>query len=124
MCRYCEEVNTRCAGGAIFYVRNGGANILYDPEDVGFLLRVSDGFTYAITHCPWCGRKLELPEEEPEFSAEHEIARLEGRINHTNTLMYGLVDHLALLLECSNGNTRHRVLQALRDIRGEINESC
>lgn len=122
MCRYCEEVNTRCAGGAIFYVRNGGANILYDPEDVGFLLRVSDGFTYAITHCPWCGRKLELPEEEPEFSAEDEIARLEGRINHTNTLLCKLAEDLGRWVDRDRYNIdmKAKVLEDVKDIRGKL----
>lgn len=117
MCKYCEDCKGFRPNGYREFARNGGARIIFDPEDVGFLLQVMNGLTYGITYCPWCGRELELPDDEAEFSAEGEIKRLKGRINHTNTLVYELVDYLALLLECPNVDTRNKTLRALRNIR-------
>lgn len=123
MCKYCEEVKTRTNTGTTFYVRYGGASIVFDAEDVGFLLQVPDGYTYSITHCPWCGRKLELPDEEEELSAEDEIARLEERINRTNLRISNLCASLDSYLDYlrSNGTAsfenRNQTRQAIQHIQ-------
>lgn len=123
MCKYCEEISYKTPHGICYSGPPNQGEIWWTDDRRHFHWQGYED-VLIIQYCPWCGRELKLPDDEAEFSAKDEIARLEGRINHTNTLMYGLVDHLALLVECSNSDTRHRVLQALRDIRGEINESC
>lgn len=122
MCKNCEEVRTRTNGGAVFYVRNGGAAILYDPEDVGFLLQVTDGYTYSIDYCPWCGRELELPDDDTELSVEGEIARLDGRINHTNTLLCKLAEDLERWVDRDRYNIdmKEKVLQDIKDIKRQL----
>lgn len=78
MCKHCEEYEGY--NGYRKYVRYGGARIVFDPEDVGFLFSAPGTYTIPISHCPWCGRKLEAPEPESEFSAEDGITvqRFEG----------------------------------------------
>lgn len=49
MCKYCEEIDSK--------------------DDNEFELWNSDDCHYSlIQYCPWCGRKLEVPEEKPEVA--------------------------------------------------------
>lgn len=120
MCKYCEEIEFEARSGLIKFARNGGANIRFDPEDVGFLLEVASGLTYAVEYCPWCGRKLELPEDEPDFSAEDEIARLDGRINHTNKMLRQLLDNVQAVASSNNYDLRTQVIRNLENMKGKI----
>lgn len=109
MCKYCEGV------------KNGGARIIFDPEDVGYILQADEGCTYAITYCPWCGRELPLPEEETKFSPEKKIAILEERINHTNKMLEQLIMNLQDLLICPGKiDTWNQVLRRMNEIRRKI----
>lgn len=98
MCKYCGKARGWRPEGHYELAPYGGMQIIFDPEDVGWLLKVSNGMTYSIEYCPWCGRKLTPPAplvDTPEFSTEDEIERLDGRINYTNKQLA----RVAMLLE-------------------------
>lgn len=122
MCKYCEEVTFDGRYGYKKFIQNGGVNIVYDPDDVGFLLQIANGCTYPIGYCPWCGCKLEVADNEPEFSPEDEIKRLEGRINHTNTLLCRLAGDLERWVDRDRYNIdmKTEVLQDIKGIRGKL----
>lgn len=145
MCKYCEEVvRTR---GTKNITRIYETCQEYGEES--YLIRYSDGrwelSVYAgveyvdedddegierygylrnITYCPWCGRKLEVPEEEEDFSAEDEVARLEGRINYTNTKIGQLLDTIIFLMEMlDRGQVNHNNIDIVKNKLKNIKDS-
>lgn len=122
MCQYCEKTATKGERFTSYEPYFTGHYLAYDLETREYQVwSLDDRFYSAISYCPWCGRKLELPEEEPEFSAEDEIARLEGRINHTNALLRRLVDSTAkLTTHIYDEAARGQIYVELKDIKGKV----
>lgn len=120
MCKYCEDCKGYSPNGYREFTSNGVAKIIFDPEDVGFRLQVPDGRTYSITHCPWCGRELELQDDEAGSSAEDEIAKLERRIEHTDNMLRQLLDNVQAVAGSNNYDLRTQVIRNLESMKGKI----
>lgn len=56
MCKYCKRHIE--SDGIKYFTGYGGIRIIFDPEDVGYLLLTDNGMTYSIRYCPWCGYEL------------------------------------------------------------------
>lgn len=129
MCKYCEAI--KCKNNRyIEYASKDQCNIVdfFNIDEFRIRYSYKDGEGYdcmvsvPITHCPWCGRKLGLLDNEPELSPEDEIARLEERINYTNILLKRLVETVWLWVDQSEYNPRAtpEVIGTLLDIEGKI----
>lgn len=127
MCKYCEEVE-RTDESYVQYGIKGDHYIAYRKKAEQFALwSVDDNCTSVIQFCPWCGRELELPDDEAEFSADDEIKRLEGRINYTNKMVGHLVDDVGALLDLIphsiiSSADRQGLIAGLKSLRGKFPE--
>lgn len=136
MCKYCENMSDYLwdYGDGLHHYKIGPAMGILEEEDM-FL--IYDGKWYigvydpernpfatilddTISYCPWCGRKLEFSDDEVEFSAEDEIARLEGRINHTNKMLRYLVENMQAIGLSDNNDLRRQAIRNLENLKGKI----
>lgn len=127
MCKYCEEVE-RTDELYVQYGMKGDHYIAYRKRIKQFeLWSADDDCSSAIQYCPWCGRKLELPDDEPEFSAEDEIKRLEGRLNYTNKMLGHLADSVGAFLDLVpyrviSSTNRQELMARLKPLKGKFPE--
>lgn len=124
MCKYCEEKDNQDYY-YISFIAKDDHYIAYDKQDKKFkLFDYYDEYCSTIQYCPWCGRKLEVLEEEEDFSAEDEITRLDGRINHTNTKIGQLLDTINFLMEMlDRGQVNHNNIDIVKNKLKNIKDS-
>lgn len=125
MCKYCEEISYKTPNGICYGGPVGQGEIWWISDKQHFHWQGYED-VLVIQYCPWCGRKLELP-DEVEFSPEDEIKRLEGRINYTNKMVGHLVDDVGTLLDLIPRSVipsidRQGLMAGLKSLRGKFPE--